>query len=214
MLTDLLLDLLFPPKCPCCKKLVAGHGDWCLDCLAGLVQVHTLPDSSRRQFLDTCWVLCRYEGQLKRLLHDIKFRSVKKYRPHFIRLLDYCRPQLLLNSIDLVVPVPLDSRRMAIRGFNQTELIFYDGLSSQFIWADVLKRERPTIPQWELGLAARRDNIRGAFAVQQADYVQDKHILLVDDILTSGITMNECARTLKKAGASRVTGLVLASGAL
>ncbi len=150
---------------------------------------------------------------MKRLLHDIKFRSVKKYRPHFSRLLEYCRPQLRLNTIDLVVPVPLDSRRLAVRGFNQTELIFHDGLSRHFVWDEVLKRERPTLPQWELGAAARRDNIRGAFAVQQANCVCGKHILLVDDIFTSGITMNECARTLKKAGAARVTGLALASGA-
>jgi predicted amidophosphoribosyltransferase len=83
-------------------------------------------------------------------------------------------------------------------------------------WAwqeDVLTRLQPTMPQYELDLAARRRNIKGAFQVTRREIVQGKRILLVDDIVTTGATMQECAVVLKRAGAAAVYGLALASGA-
>jgi predicted amidophosphoribosyltransferase len=78
---------------------------------------------------------------------------------------------------------------------------------------EALARTRHTEPQWELNLTERRKNIKGAFAVTRPELVKGKYILLVDDIFTSGTTMDECAKVLKKAGAVTVKGLALASGA-
>jgi predicted amidophosphoribosyltransferase len=77
----------------------------------------------------------------------------------------------------------------------------------------VLARHRDTLPQWQLSPIERRRNIKGAFIVTQPELVQGKTVLLVDDILTTGFTLAECARTLRKAGAKEVYGLALASGA-
>jgi len=80
-------------------------------------------------------------------------------------------------------------------------------------WEEVLARIRATEPQWELTPGERRKNIKGAFGSTRPELIRDKNILLVDDIFTTGITLNECARVLKKAGARKVFGLALASGA-
>lgn len=74
-------------------------------------------------------------------------------------------------------------------------------------------RTRQTAPQWELNLQERRKNIKGAFIVTHPELVKGKHILLTDDIFTSGTTLDECAKQLKQAGAVKVDALVLASGA-
>ena len=122
----------------------------------------------------------------------------------------------LLPPFTFMVPVPLDQHKLAERGFNQTELIFKTWAKrQQFIWLDCLERLRPTQPQWELNKKARQANISGAFRVIPDDTVrlQGRDVFIVDDIFTTGITLAECARSLKKAGANRVYGLVLASGA-
>lgn len=77
----------------------------------------------------------------------------------------------------------------------------------------MLIRTQKTMPQWELTLKQRKSNIKGAFTVTHLEQIQGKKILLVDDIFTTGTTMDECARVLKKAGAASVKGLVIASGA-
>jgi ComF family protein len=110
---------------------------------------------------------------------------------------------------DVVVPVPLSAQRLAMRGYNQSWLVLRHlprayGLQD---WR-VLKRVRDTAPQMELPFDARRSNIRQAFAV--AGDVRGKHVAVVDDVMTTGHTLQEIARTLKKAGAAKVTNLVVA----
>jgi predicted amidophosphoribosyltransferase len=78
---------------------------------------------------------------------------------------------------------------------------------------ELLERVRHTIPQWELKSTERKNNIKGAFVVTHPEMVRNKDILLVDDIITTGITLDECAKVLKKAGAASVHALVVASGA-
>jgi len=115
-------------------------------------------------------------------------------------------------AVDAVVPVPLHSSRMRSRGYNQSELLarHLSANSGLPVWADVLVRARPTRPQTELATPAeRKRNVAGAFEARKAWRLADAHILLLDDVFTSGSTMNECARVLRAAGASRVDALTL-----
>ncbi|VBB09429.1 Hypothetical protein LUCI_4719 [Lucifera butyrica] len=159
--------------------------------------------------------VCEYTGGLKRLIHDLKFRRKAAAAAYLVALLEEGFRQEWLVGVDAVVPVPLHSARLAERGYNQTELIFRPWAKRHnLVWlGDALVRSRETVPQWELPLKERKKNLQGAFAVIRPGLVAGRHILLVDDIITGGVTMNECARVLKKAGAARVSGLALASGA-
>ena len=114
------------------------------------------------------------------------------------------------NDIDAFVPVPLHWRRRLMRGFNQA-LLICKGLTNAKKRIDSdLVRIRYTHRQWSLTDAGRKRNVAGAFAVRARHKYQGKTICLVDDITTSGATLNECAKTLKEAGAKNVYALVVA----
>ena len=109
--------------------------------------------------------------------------------------------------------MPLHASREKERGYNQTRLIFTDWLAAHDLpLHDALQRLRRTKPMYRLSAVERRENIKGALGIRPgAEAVRGRHILLVDDIFTTGATLTECARVLHQAGAQSVTVLVLAS---
>ena len=166
------------------------------------------------RWLDECLTVADYTGPVQRLIRDMKFRRMTKQAAKLSQLLDYALAADRYADIEAIVPVPLHANRFKERGFNQTALVFKPWAARQNLsWTEALVRTRHTAPQWELTLKERQKNIKGAFAVTRPELIIGKHILLVDDIFTSGLTMEECAKVLKKAGAVTVRGLALASGA-
>ena len=113
---------------------------------------------------------------------------------------------------DLVVPIPLHRDRLRWRGFNQALPLARAIARKGTCPVDpfVLARRRSTPPQVGLGAADRRRNVKGAFVVRNREQVQDRTILLVDDVMTTGATAHECARVLRAAGARHVDAIVLA----
>lgn len=210
-----VLDLLYPPKCPVCRAEVEQHGTWCRPCLHQVLAVRQVNVAARHlRCLDSCLVLCDYNGGMQKLIRALKFRGKTTFAVHIQWLLRSYVAIDRLGRIDRVIPVPLHDSRLAERGYNQTEKIFRNWVKENgWVWSeDILLRIKPTEPLWELPLAERRRNIRQAFAVIRPELITGESVLLVDDILTSGTTMEECARTLKQAGASRVNGLAVAGG--
>ena len=114
--------------------------------------------------------------------------------------------------IDLIVPVPLHIKRLRKRGFNQALLLFTKWATTENIPYDphVLKRPQKTVPQTNLSRKERKKNIRGAFEIRSPVAIKGKRILLVDDVYTTGSTVNECARILVQGGAAMVDVLTLA----
>ncbi|MEG6585008.1 ComF family protein [Dendrosporobacter sp. 1207_IL3150] len=210
-----LLDIIYPPKCPICRAVIEEHGALCRVCLSKILSIRNINMTAHKlRYLDSCLVLCDYTGGAKKMIHDIKFRANFKTALNLEWMLEsFVRNSLFIN-IDIVTAVPLHAGRITERGFNQTEKIFKHWVIKRgFNWQDyVLVRMRPTKPQWELQLSERRKNIRGAFAVSHPDSIKGKNILIVDDIFTTGITMDECAKVLKISGAKSVRGLAIASG--
>ena len=114
-----------------------------------------------------------------------------------------------MTAADLLLPVPLHPRRLKARGFNQA-LLLAQGFPDRPTGLEVLKRLRHTVPQVGLNPKERRDNVKGAFGVSQPAAVKGRKILLIDDLYTTGSTVRECARVLRRAGAARVEVLTVA----
>lgn len=154
-----------------------------------------------------------FEGQLRDAILQIKFGRDETLAELIAELwVQHAANRFREAGAQVVVPVPLHWRRRIGRGFNQAQVLAEPvarslGLPMRPNW---LRRVRATHPQTSLSPTARRENLRGAFRVSRSAELQGKTVLLVDDVLTTGSTASEAARTLKAGGAARVMAAVLA----
>lgn len=197
-----LLDLVFPSACEVCRR--RSEEILCPGCF------------SQIKFMKPqLGVYCAsaYDGVLRTALHRFKFQKRKKLaEPLGILLVKYLShtPELKVEEMDCIVPIPLHPRRQRERGYNQAELLAR--VISRYYEVPVvsaLERIKNTHAQFDLPREARLENVKGAFKVSEPKAVYNKRILILDDIYTTGSTMGECAKTLKTAGARRVEILTL-----
>ena len=153
-----------------------------------------------------------YSGGLRDLIHLLKYEQVRPAAAVLGRMLAEAIATLepSFGAPVFVIPVPLHAAKLRQRGFNQSELIAKAALKLNFagkkleLHDRILERRRETQSQIGLTRHQRRENIRGAFAVLKPESVSDREFLLVDDVITTGTTVSECARILRRAGASKV----------
>lgn len=150
-----------------------------------------------------------YDDELRELVHLFKYNAIRPAGALLAGLLHQAMGGLQLPAELVLIPVPLWPGKRQARGFNQAEAIaraFCSLQASGSIQLDTssLVRTRETASQTGLTRKQRRANVRGAFAVTKAEKVRDRSILLVDDVMTTGTTVNECARVLLRAGAKEV----------
>lgn len=235
-----LLDLLLPepPPCPACRRpKEPDEPGICPNCLERMPLL--VPPLCRRcgqplrgeaAQAELCR-LCRqegrffafarapavYDGAVKDWIHRFKYGGERELGEALGVLMGrFLERERVLWPLDAVVPVPLHPSRLQERGFNQAEVLAkaVGAWVGRPVWTDVLQRARSTETQTKLPARARRDNVRGAFRSYRAQRIAGKRLLLVDDVLTSGATADEAARTLLKAGAAQVNVLCLAAGML
>jgi ComF family protein len=147
-----------------------------------------------------------YEGTLRTLLHALKYDARRSIAPHLSRMMAAQGADVLAGA-DAVVPVPLHRRRMRERGFNQADDLARE-LGLPVLHA--LRRVRATHAQVGLPAERRRDNVRDAFDITTQPMLVGSTIVLVDDIATTGATLEACARVLRRAGAAEVRALTAA----
>lgn len=189
------------PICPCCGLPHTGGTDHpCGICL-------TKPYSFS---LARAAVL--YHPPVAPLISALKFKGQMTCLTSLARLAVTSPGFRELSKPDLILPVPLHAKRLRQRGFNQSLVLArccFPG-NKGIIDPAALIKIRPTVPQTQLSGTDRRRNVSGSFSVKQPHKVKNKKILLIDDVFTTGSTVNECARTLRRAGAKQVEIFTLA----
>ena len=234
-----LLDLLFPPRCQVCGRL---HGEaLCPECLAGIEWIalpycercgravdpraHAAPrcaECRRAGPLDGARACGHHVGVLQEAVLRLKYSGRTRLATPLGRMLA-CRltqeasapAPLPLPSVAAIIPVPLHPRRRAERGFDQAELLAQVcGEETRIpVWTGLLERDRDTEQQTKLQGRRRLENVRGAFSARPVPRLAGEALLLVDDVYTTGATLRECARALRRAGAAAVYGLTVTRSA-
>ncbi|EKE25773.1 MAG: phosphoribosyltransferase [uncultured bacterium] len=226
-----ILDILFPIKCISCKK----EGFWiCHKCFnkihintehyCSVCQTKLTPNGK------TC-ISCKRVNHLDGMIWATNYRepiiaqAIHLFKYRFIQDLHYPLGNLILKSMtktempipDLIIPIALHPRRLRWRGFNQSELlakIISNNLLPLHkipIAEDILMRQKNTKPQMEIKRRKQRQqNISGAFSIKNSNLIENKTILLIDDVSTTGSTIFECAKILKSQGAKEVFAAIVA----
>ena len=229
-----LFQFLLPPQCHCCEKILdEGQQGICSDCLSEIhwieppfcsvcgtpfvsQEVRSHPCSScltKRRYFTMARALGAYHGSLQEVIHRWKYQGKATLTPFLgqwmtERFYRYWDPKLF----DFLISVPLHKQRLRERGFNQAlllvkELSHRTGIPYR---KRILQKVRPTLPQVNLSGAEREKGVRGSFQIVGKEELEGKTILLVDDVYTTGATVNECSKMLLAAGAERVDVLTLA----
>lgn len=205
--------------CPKCEKFIIDSGRLCQSCKRTTLK-------NKDFFLDALVVAAKYkENGLSRIIHFYKYNLIRDLHIPLGRIMVKAFLDNNLPLPDLIIPVPLHQRRLHWRGFNQSELLakyisqnLAPGMEIPVL-DDLLIRKKNTLPQMKVKkYSDRKKNIQNAFEINKKCHPEldsgsniiDKKVLLIDDVATTGATLNECAKVLKSTGAKKVFGLVLA----
>ncbi|MFH1832865.1 MAG: ComF family protein [Candidatus Levyibacteriota bacterium] len=227
------LDFIFPKYCVNCRKIGAyicpdcftylsfDVGEICLACNRPSINGLTHPYCRGRYVIDGAFSSICYKGIAKKLIYSFKYKpylsDLKKVLTDLFYegLIQKEAFNKILEESDefILVPIPLHASKLKSRGYNQAEILASE-LAQRFNFntQNLLERTKNTRSQVGLKEKERRENISGAFRIvnHKLSAISNKQVFLVDDVLTTGSTLAEAAKVLKKAGAKKVFGLTLA----
>lgn len=207
-----LLDLLFPPRCPFCQRVLDGEAI-CPDCQERLPWLVGRSAHRRPEHVELCASPLRYDELVRSCVHRYKFRRRRGYARILGALCAQCvHDHMGRQDFDLISWPPLSPKGLKKRGFDQSRLLARAVAQSRGTVETPLFQKCETAQQSTLRApAARRANVLAAFTLLDPALVADKTVLLVDDVVTTGSTLSECARVLLTAGAREVWAVTLAS---
>ncbi len=223
-LWDDALSLLFPRLCyGCGNHLMRNEKLICTEChvLIPRTSYHLEPDNPVEQLL---WGRCRIEkaaafsfynrdSRIRKLIHNLKYKGIREVGTELGMIYgEILTKSGFMKGIDIIVPVPLHPSKQRIRGFNQAEVIAEGIASAAGLPLDntTLKRITLTSTQTKKSRFERWVNVEGIFNVADTSTLKDRHILLVDDVITTGSTIESCANELMKCGGVKISVAALA----
>lgn len=224
-----LIDIIYPPACPVCGSSIGKQGI-CGRCTASFRRIESplctrcgipfMTEGDEDHLCGTCIrervpfdraaSVCFYDGALSEAIRRLKYSKRSSLASSLGDLL--ASHPVTSEDCDVIVPVPLHMERLKERGFNQSHLLAKRAANGMPVEVNpyILERTRPTLAQAGMNSRERIINIRGAIRVREGADVKGKNILLIDDVYTTGATVRECSRVLKKGGAKKVNVLTLA----
>ena len=217
----IILDFVYPPFCYLCENQLGPEEDlFCQDCWQKQENIKSvyLPVGKMpyipgpHKWISGSFACFQYSEITQEFIHLFKYKKFEHLSVSFGSQL----AKVLKNSnsdvvFDVLVPIPLHKKRLKERGFNQSQLLAksISEKSGIPLHSDLLCRNRYTLPQAKMNRDERIENVKGAFQFTNSPNLKGKTVLLVDDVLTTGSTMNECARVLKNGGAKDVFCLTI-----
>jgi ComF family protein len=228
-----IADLIIPPACLSCRQQIADHNALCAACWQNIQFIRRpvcdrlglpMPFDTGGTIIsaaaaanppnyDRARAVGHFSGVLRDMILAFKYADSHNARRLFGRWLSSAGAELI-GDCDIIAPVPMHPRRLLTRRFNQSAILARElaRTNNRRYVPIILNRIRQTQSQVGLTSDQRRRNLAGAFALspRQKARVKDRKILLVDDVITTGTTLNACARVLRSAGAARVDALALA----
>jgi len=226
-----ILDFLFPPYCPICgRKLKETESLICEKCYENIKTITSpfcercgAPLKKDRKRCEYCsqenFHFLRVRGlgfftpPLSEMIHLLKYERKTKIAERLgILMGNLFRSDPALSDTNIIVPVPLHPSRLRERGYNQSQLLAEEisEITGKELMNHIVIRKKPTKSQTTLSHRERKENLKDAFKVVSSGSVLNKTILIVDDVMTTGATLNELAKVLKKEDAKKIYGLVLA----
>lgn len=235
---ELILDILFPKFCFICNK----EGNYlCEDCFSLIdifdrqycpfcyppkvvIDGKTCPHCRKSKNLSGLYCAASYDNLIvKKLINKFKYEPYVKELSivlssliinYLVNLNNSVNQQIITDKNFVFIPVPLHKKKLKQRGFNQAEEIAkcLSGILKIPIFGNVLAKTKSTSPQVELEKIKRQENVKSVFSCQNPELIFNKKILLVDDVFTTGATLEECAKILKQSGAREIWGIVAARG--
>lgn len=209
---DSLLDLLFPPRCIFCRSFLNRHErHWCSDCSDNLPFTNGIRVYG--DFFEYAVAPLFYRDLVRQSINRFKFRGKVGYARGFGKLLAGCIKEEIGNVYDVITWVPVSSQRKKTRGYDQSMLIAQAAaLDLEDVAVEILQKPVDNPAQSSISDDdARRINVQGVFSVRDPELIQDRHVLLIDDIVTSGSTLSSCAKVLLDSGAKSVICVTLAN---
>lgn len=208
-----ILDLLFPPRCVFCRKILKlNQNGLCAVCQSKLPWIIGQAAEQKLEFISLCISSLWYQGEVRESVHRYKFSNQSGYADFYGRFVAQCVQDHLENRFDLISWVPLSARSIKVRGYDQAMLLAH-AVARELGGTAIktLQKIRNTNTQSSLkDDAARKANVLGAYEVCNPDAISGKRILLIDDVVTTGSTLSECARVLLTHGAADVVCATLA----
>lgn len=208
-----ILDVLFPPKCVFCGCfLQKGTDVMCEKCKETLPFTKGPQVRQKGEFYDECVSPLRYEGDVRKSVLRFKFKGATGYADCYGKLMADCIRENLDGRFDLITWVPLSQKRAKKRGYDQAMLLALavalalDDVAVETLTKTAHIKAQSTITDNEL----RRANVSGVYEIRDKELIEGKRLLLIDDIITTGSTLSECARMLLLSGAEAVVCATLA----
>lgn len=205
MIAECLIKLLFPPKCILCQSVLeTQETDLCRTCRADSPECAGTHKSI--SFLDSWTAVWYYKGYIRKSILRYKFYGARHYAPAYGRLLAMQIRKEYPDGFDTLTWVPVSRLRRFTRGYDQVQLLAEAvGRELDMVPVSTLKKIRHNRPQSGIrGQEKRRANVMGAYEAVCPRQIQGKKILLLDDVITTGETVRECARMLRTSGAKEV----------
>lgn len=201
-----LLDVLFPPRCVFCSAILkSGKIGVCMSCIENLpyVKKNELP---KIEFVDEFTSPFKYQASVRDSILRYKFDGRSVYATTYAHILAENIRENFGGKFNLITWVPLSNQRLDERGYDQAMLIaMATALDLNDVAVETLRKSTHTEPQSSKGgLSERKANISGAYELTDPELVEGKRVLLIDDIVTTGATVSECARILREGGAAAV----------
>ena len=212
MFLETMLNLIYPNVCGICDKICKEN--LCKKCELKL-QEHVINNVivNNNKYFDNLISIFKYEGIVREKIIEYKFGEKAYLYKTFARImLKSEKAYGILKNYDIIIPVPIHKKRKLQRGYNQTELIAREIAKNinVTLQTNVLIKTKNTEVQSLLTKRQRSQNVKNAYNTRNTERIKDKKIILFDDIYTTGSTVRECSKTLKKAGAKEILVLTVA----